>query len=161
MPSAFCSRGVDARFVGGAALALQRSINNEALTKSRHCCAPLTSVVRGFLLLPMQMRGVGCGLNSDWVANEKSIYSGLFGAPGFEPCGLWVVRPRKRQGSHNRQGQGAGTGSNERLARPELSWRLTRSGRSAPCRRGCFESGGQLQFCPAGPMAFIRCPCSN
>jgi len=68
---------------------------------------------------------MGCGLNSDWVANEKSIYSGLFGAPGFEPCGLWVVGPRKRQGSHNRQGQGAGTGSNERLARPELSWRLT------------------------------------
>ena len=67
----------------------------------------------------MQVRGVGCGLNSDWVANEKSIYSGLFGAPGFEPCGLWVVGPRKRQGSHNRQGQGAGTGSNERLARPE------------------------------------------
>jgi len=62
---------------------------------------------------------MGCGLNSDWVANEKSIYSGLFGAPGFEPCGLWVVGPRKRQGSHNRQGQGAGTGSNERLARPE------------------------------------------
>ena len=53
------------------------------------------------------------------MANEKSIYSGLFGAPGFEPCGLWVVYPRKRQGSHNRQGQGAGTGSNERLARPE------------------------------------------
>ena len=43
----------------------------------------------------MQMRGVGCGLNSDWVANEKSIYSGLFGAPGFEPCGLWVVGPGK------------------------------------------------------------------
>ena len=68
---------------------------------------------------------MGCGLNSDWVANEKSIYSGLFGAPGFEPCGLWVVYPRKRQGSHNRfldrQGQGAGTGSsNERLARPEF-----------------------------------------
>src|SRR3974390_1618953 len=62
---------------------------------------------------------MGCGLNSDWVANEKSIYSGLFGALGFEPCGLWVVGPRKRQGSHNRQGQGAGTGSNERLARPE------------------------------------------
>jgi len=104
---------------------------------------------------------MGCGLNSDWVANEKSIYSGLFGAPGFEPCGLWVVGPRKRQGSHNRQGQGAGTGSNERLARPELSWRLTQSGRSAPCRRGCFESGGQLQFCPAGPMAFIRSLCSS
>jgi hypothetical protein len=31
MPSAFFPRGVDARFVGGAALALQQSINNEAL----------------------------------------------------------------------------------------------------------------------------------
>src|SRR3974390_3169689 len=48
-----------------AALALPRSINNEALTKSRHCCARLTSVVRGFCLLPMQMLGGGCGLNSD------------------------------------------------------------------------------------------------
>ena len=43
-------------------------------------------------MLPMQMRGVGCGLNSDWVANEKSItvVCSVLLALSLAGCGWWA-----------------------------------------------------------------------